>query len=290
MQGRSRARFAAFVALLPTLATAAIPAAAQTTGTATVTPPHVPLFTRDDAYLGGLVVVGTVALWPLDSRIAEALQKPNRQANHLFQNLSTDVRLIAVPGAAIIGTSMYVAGRLAHSRWMADVGLHGEEALLAGDVVTTAIKWTAGRGRPFAEGDTNPHDFKLLRGIRKGRDYSSFPSGHALAAFSAAAAVTNETAHWWKQGEWFVGPVLYAGATAVALSRLYNNQHWASDVILGAGIGIFAGNKIVRLNHRTSPNNRVDRWLLSATIRRRESGGMAVSLSMLPSRLAGFPR
>jgi len=263
-------------------------ASAQSTGSASVAP-RPPLFTRDDAYLAGLVAAGAVALWPMDSKIAEALQKPDRQANRLFKHLATDVRLIAVPGAAIIGTSMYAAGRLAHSPWMADVGLHGEEALLAGDVVTTVIKWTAGRGRPFAEGDTNPHDFKLLRGIRKGRDYSSFPSGHSLAAFSAAAAVTNETAHWWRAGEWYVGPVLYAGATAVALSRLYENQHWASDVIVGAGIGIFAGNKIVRLNHRTSPNNRVDRWLLSASLRHNSAGDVAVSWSVLPARLAGFP-
>jgi membrane-associated phospholipid phosphatase len=278
------------LAVLTLVGVLAAPATAVAQATSVSQPRRVPLFTRDDAYLGGLVLVSTVALWPLDSKIAEALQKPNRQANRLFQNLSRDVRVIAVPGAVIIGTSMYVAGRLAHSPWMADVGLHGEEALLAGDIVTTAIKWTAGRGRPFAEGDTNPHDFELLRGLRKGRDFSSFPSGHALAAFSAAAAVTNEMAHWWKQGEWYVGPVLYAGATAVAVSRLYNNQHWASDVIMGAGIGIFAGNKIVRYNHRTHPDNAVDRWLLSASIHHAESGGLAVSWSLLPSRLAGFPR
>lgn len=276
-------------ALLATAMVAGIarPSAAQSPATSAAT---VPLFTRDDAYLGGLVLVGTAALWPLDAKVAEALQQPDRQANRLFQNLSTDVRLVAVPGAVVIGTTMYAVGRLAHSPWMADVGLHGEEALLAGDIVNTAIKWTAGRGRPFVEGDTNPHDYRLLRGWRRGRNYSSFPSGHALAAFSAAAAVTNETAHWWRAGEWYVGPILYGGATAVALSRLYNNQHWASDVIMGAGIGIFAGNKIVRFNHRTSPNNRVDRWLLTGSLRHDATGGLAMSWSVLPSRLLGFPQ
>lgn len=274
--------------LLALVAVTASPIPSRAQGVATPAP-TVPLFTRDDAYLGGLVLVGTAALWPVDAKVAEALQKPNRQANWLFQNLATDVRLIAVPGAVVIGTTMYAVGRLAHSPWMADIGLHGEEALLAGDIVNTAIKWTAGRGRPFVEGDTNPHDYRLLRGFRRGRDYSSFPSGHALAAFSAAAAVTNETAHWWRAGEWYVGPILYGGATAVALSRLYNNQHWASDVIMGAGIGIFAGNKIVRFNHRTNPNNRVDRWLLTGSLRHTATGGLAMSWSVMPSRLLGFP-
>jgi len=283
-----RTKRAERVILCALLLTCAAPAsvAAQTAASNT---PTVPLFTRDDAYLGGLVLVSTAALWPVDAKVAEALQKPDRQANRIFQSLATGVRVVAVPGAVVIGTTMYVAGRLAHSPWMADVGLHGEEALLAGDIVNTAIKWTAGRGRPFVEGDTNPHDYRLMRGWRRGRDYSSFPSGHALAAFSAAAAVTNETAHWWKAGEWYVAPVLYAGATAVALSRLYNNQHWASDVIMGAGIGIFAGNKIVRFNHRTNPNNRVDRWLLTASLRQSPSGGLAMNWSVMPARLAGFP-
>lgn len=243
---------------------------------------RISLFTRDDAYLGTFFVLGTLALRPLDKRIAGDLQEPSPQANRLLRNLSTDVRLIADPGSLIIGTSMYAVGRLAHKKELADLGLHGEEAIAVATVVTTAIKGIVGRARPYVVRDTNPSDFGLMRGFSKGSDYSSFPSGHTMSAFAAAAVVANEASRWWPGSQWYVGTAMYAGATAVALSRMYDNKHWATDVIMGAGIGTFAGNKVVRFNHRTNPRNRLDRWLLSASVTPTGHDGLAVEWSFCP--------
>src|SRR4051812_2179870 len=80
-------------------------ATAQATSSAP--PPSVSLFTRDDAYLGAFFIAGTIALAPFDKSVAGILQRPSSQANRLFQNLATGVRVIADPGAIIIGTSMY---------------------------------------------------------------------------------------------------------------------------------------------------------------------------------------
>lgn len=242
--------------------------------------PRIPLFTRNDAYLAAFFVAGTVALAPFDKQIAGELQEPGAQTNHFLANLSTDVRLIADPGSIIIGTSMYAIGRLTGHERLADLGLHGEEAIGVATVITTAIKWTAGRARPYVVVDTNARDFQLFRGYRKGNDYSSFPSGHTMAAFAAAAAVSNEASRWWPQSRWYVGTAMYAGAAAVGYSRMYNNKHWASDVIMAAGIGTFAGNKVVRYHHRTNPKNRIDRWLLSASAVPTGPGSVALVLSL----------
>jgi membrane-associated phospholipid phosphatase len=91
--------------------------------------------------------------------------------------------------------------------------------------------------------------------------FQSFPSGHSTAAFSAAAAVTSETSDWWPHSTWVIGPVLYGGASLVGVSRMYEDKHWASDVVMGAAVGVFAGLKTVRFNH-THTGNRIDRWLL----------------------------
>ena len=243
---------------------------------------RISLFTRDDAYLGAFFIVGTLALRPLDKRIAGELQEPSPQTNRVLKNLARDVRLIADPGSLIIGTSMYAVGRLAHMKELADLGLHGEEAIGVATVVTTAIKWTAGRARPYVVRDTNPSDFRLMRGFSKGSDYSSFPSGHTMSAFAAAAVVANEASRWWPGSQWYVGTAMYAGASAVALSRMYDNKHWATDVIMGAGIGTFAGNKVVRFSHRTNPRNRLDRWLLSASVTPNGHDGLAVAWSLRP--------
>lgn len=66
-----------------------------------------------------------------------------------------------------------------------------------------------------------------------GMDNRSFPSGHCALAFSGAELVRHE--YGWK---W--GAAAYGAATAVAVLRLYNDAHWFSDVLAGAGIGILS--------------------------------------------------
>ena len=81
--------------------------------------------------------------------------------------------------------------------------------------------------------------------------------------FRSAAAVTSEAKRWWgTKAGWLVGSVLYTGAAGVAWSRMYDNKHWATDVLTGAAIGTFTGLKVVHYHHKTNPNNRIDRWLL----------------------------
>lgn len=227
---------------------------------------HRPLFTWGDAALAGGFVLGTVAIRPLDKSAALALQRPDRQQRELYRKSAQFVRWIAQPGSTIIGLSMYAAGRLTENERLAEVGLHGTEALLIGSGAGTVMKNFFGRARPFVDTTgPNPDDWQIGRGLHRGGNYQSFPSGHTTAAFAAAAAVSAETSVWWPRATYFfIGPVMYGGAVAVGLSRMYNNRHWASDVIMGAAIGTFAGNKVVRY-HRTHPGNRIDDLLLKAT-------------------------
>jgi hypothetical protein len=74
---------------------------------------------------------------------------------------------------------------------------------------------------------------------------------------------------------------MYGGATLIGLSRMYDNHHWASDVVLGAAIGTFAGRKIVRFHH-SHPGNDIDRILLGATILPDGQGGAVVALTLAP--------
>lgn len=240
-----------------------------------------PLFTARDAWIGAGFAVATVALTPLDRRIAIRLQDSTTQANRFFHHGATGLELFASPGAFVIGGSLYVVGRLGHYPRLADLGLHGTEAVVLATVVTGTIKGAAGRARPFVVGDTNPRDFKFGRGFSK-EGYTAFPSGHTTTAFAAASAVTAETSRWWPQSTWYVGPVMYGGAAMVGLSRMYHNKHWASDVILGAGIGTFSGLKVVKYQH-SHPGNRLDRWLLQTSVLPNGFGGAMLAWSV-PAR------
>jgi membrane-associated phospholipid phosphatase len=234
---------------------------------------------KDAAILEGFAIM-TVAIAPLDQRIARRLQDATVQENRSMQRGSEFVRSVADPGSVVIGVGLYTYGRLAHSLKAADLGLHGTEALLLGAEVGNLLKGIIGRARPALD-VTRPHDYQTFRGFRQGGDYQSFPSGHTIAAFAAASAVTSETHRWWPKSVWVIGPTMYGGASAVAFSRMFNNRHWASDVIAGAAIGTFAGLKVVQWQH-THPGNRLDRFFLGALVGPGPEGTTVLKLNFAP--------
>jgi hypothetical protein len=67
-----------------------------------------------------------------------------------------------------------------------------------------------------------------------GSSYTSFPSGHAAEAFASAEFLRQE----YKNISSWYGVVGYATAAVVGYLRMYNNKHWLSDVVAGAGFGI----------------------------------------------------
>jgi membrane-associated phospholipid phosphatase len=245
-----------------------------------------PLFTYRDAILAGAFAVTARLVHPLDERFRDRLQDSSTQANRKLQALATFVRTTATPGSYIIGGTMYTVGRLAKNPKLASLGLHGTEALIIGEGVAGVVKAVVGRQRPSVE-PGNPNSYGFMRGLTGGDAYRSFPSGHTVSAFAAAAAVTAETSRNAPNTKWIVGPVLYTGAALVGISRMYNNRHWASDVIVGAGIGTFAGLKVVRFND-SHTGNRVDRFFLTGTLVPEPGGGQALHLSLLPASLLGL--
>lgn len=242
-----------------------------------------PLFVKKDAYYAGGFVLATLAAAPLDRYFAERLQLPWVQENRFLARTADVFRWIGSPGAYVIGVSMYGAGRAFGNERMADLGLHGTEALVVGHLGSGLLKGLFGRARPYVNpDDPNPFQFKFGRGFSRNDAYRSFPSGHAVAGFAAAAAVVTETRRWWPSSTWYVGPVMYGGASLIGVSRMYHNKHWASDVVTGALIGSFAGRKIVRYHH-SHPDNRIDGWLLTGSVTHGDNGGMAFRLSILPA-------
>jgi undecaprenyl-diphosphatase len=73
---------------------------------------------------------------------------------------------------------------------------------------------------------------------------SSFPSGHATAAFCAATLLAEGEGH---------APVYYALATVVALSRIHTKIHHASDVVGGVAIGLALGQVARRIVPLSNP-------------------------------------
>ena len=69
-----------------------------------------------------------------------------------------------------------------------------------------------------------------------GSAFNSFPSGYTTTAFAAAEFMRQE----YKDVSPWYGVAAYGAAAATGILRLYNNKHWVSDVVAGAGFGILS--------------------------------------------------
>lgn len=109
-----------------------------------------------------------------------------------------------------------------------------------------------------------------------GGDFKSFPSGHTASVFMGAELVRMEYGPWWGAGAYLV-------AGSVGALRMYNNRHWFSDVLAGAGVGILTAH--------------IGEWLLEPTKRLLKipdsdwGNGRKVQTSIVPSidTLTGTP-
>jgi len=221
------------------------------------------LFARADPWILGGFIAGAAAIRPFDRQIANEIREPDAQDNHFAAHAAKVFNFLGSPGSLIGGVALYGVGRIGHFERVADLGLHGTEAIVVSAGITYVIKGLAGRQRPSHAGVNDPDDFSFGGGFTSG-GASSFPSGHATAAFAVATVVTLETHRWWPRSTWYIAPMMFGGASLVGVARLYTNAHWASDVIMGAGIGTLTGLKVFRYNHVTSRSNRANRWLLTA--------------------------
>jgi undecaprenyl-diphosphatase len=93
-------------------------------------------------------------------------------------------------------------------------------------VTNVVVKSVFQRLRP-----QRPIDAPLLYGVRRPIT-SSFPSGHATAAFCAVTLLAHDSP---------AAPAWYALASLVAASRVYVRLHHASDVVAGAALGVALG-------------------------------------------------
>ena len=217
---------------------------------------------RDLAWLGAATVV-SLGVMRVDSRIALASQDSSVQKNSALKGLYDGFNLINEKSLFGAGVLTYAGARIAHAQSTADIALHATEAIFISGAIGTVARGILGRSRPFVTADRDAFDYKHGKGFTELK-YRSFPSLHSSAAFAGAAAVATEMRYRHARHRKIVTPLLYVLASGPGLARVYGDKHWASDIVMGAALGVVAGNRTVRYTH-SRPGNRVDRWLLGHT-------------------------
>jgi hypothetical protein len=163
--------------------------------------------------LGAIFAVGLAApAWPanaFDREILEFVQDHRSpDLDHVMSGLSTqwskqNLVLAALAITARGGDRSFVALE------------ECAKAITVSELIVTPLKFVTNRKRP--EGGTS-------------RSNSSFPSSHAATAFAAASALGHAYPR--------IKLPAYAAAALIGYSRIYEQRHYATDVIAGAFVGL----------------------------------------------------
>ncbi len=189
-------------------------------------------FNKEDFFRLSAISAGTILLFSLDH-----LNKDfQRFDNKIFKTaMEIDRYYGTVWMWGLISGSLYSSGMLFRDDEIRELGLMVFEAGALSGFVTTLLKVAFGRERPYVSGDK----FKFHPFSFGGNKFYSFPSGHATLSFAISTVIAS------KFESKFVKFFIYTPAVLTALARVYNNQHWFSDVFLGSSIGYFTAAYIV---------------------------------------------
>jgi hypothetical protein len=220
-------------------------------------------FTRGDLVKSAAIlgVSGVVAVF--DERIARWTQTSRVQGSTSRQDLADNLTVVNETPLTIAAFATYGVGRLTGNETVADIGLHTTEALVLTVGLAEAIRGPLGRLRP-RESPEDAFHFKFGKGFT---DFAarSYPSIHAAAAWATATSIVGELKLRKPGAVKYVAPPLFIAATVPGFTRLYLNQHWASDIVAGTLMGAMLGSKVVSYAH-SHDRNFVDRVLLGLSV------------------------
>ena len=178
-----------------------------------------------------LLILGTAGFGALiANRFDGQIQNYTQQYGLLPDKVSQFGDLYGVMGSAVLlPLSIIITSQAADdsNREMKEKLEFAASALVANGVTTVVLKKLIGRERP------------------SGLSNRSMPSGHTSQSF-AVAAVVNEI---YGQN---AGIVAYLIASLVGISRINDNDHYLSDVIVGAGIGTVIGRGFAKTYNENS--------------------------------------
>jgi hypothetical protein len=152
--------------------------------------------------------------------------------------------------AAILGIT-YLSARRAHDDRLAEASSLAAESLLDAGIWIAVLKTATARVRP---NQTDGGRFLQYGSAQNG----SFPSGHAMAAFSVASVFANR----YRDKKW-VPWLSYGVATLIGGARLALGRHFPSDVVVGAVLGTSIGRGVVA---RSSEDGPPERGTFGATV------------------------
>jgi membrane-associated phospholipid phosphatase len=181
----------------------------------------------------GAVIGGTFALSFLDEEVNDYLQRHRSSTADKLADIGIEygepLTVVALTGV------VYATGLLARQERLRETAVILSGALLPIGGIQTVAKRATGRARPHLG---LGHD--VFDPFRNEEAYYSFFSGHAMVAMATSHAFAKQFPH----------PVtkvaFYSLGALSSFARMYEEDHWLSDVVLGDVLAIVSVNSVAK--------------------------------------------
>lgn len=186
---------------------------------------------RDWLILGGLIA-GTSALTFIDQPVRNFWQSHD---NRFLDGVERVGYYYGKPYSALVVTGgFYLSGMVFKSAWAKETGLILGTSIFSSSVLMGIMKNAAGRRRP-APG-VNNMEFKPFD---ESPAYHAFPSGHASVAFGLSVVLARRV------DSLPLKIFFYSLAGSTVVSRMYSDNHWASDIAFGGMLAWFCADTAI---------------------------------------------
>ena len=206
-------------------------------------------FTGEDWAVTGIILGGTSLSMLLDNDVRRAVRR--NQTGALDDITKAGQYYGEVVPAVSLSAGIYAAGLIFNERSVSLTGRLLAESLLYAGTINVLLKMIISRSRPYKnEGNTNFGNYKF------NNDYYSLPSGHTTVAFTVSTVLAERINNIYAT----IG--LYGLAALTAYQRIYSDNHWFSDTILAAALGIVISRAVVGLNESDPYENHIPKLTL----------------------------
>lgn len=198
---------------------------------------------KQDSYLLLSAIGGTLALTQLDEVIHNEIIKHPSIVSNKFTSFGDWYGTTNT--TYTVSLSLASLGIIFREKNLVQTGLEVFESYFVANTITSFLKRSFGRARPFTEKGNSY--FTPFSSAPNGDN--AFPSGHATLAFSLSTVLASHV------DNTYYKILIFTPAVVTAVSRVMQNMHWTSDIFMGSAIGYFVGTFVTNNHSKFIPEN-----------------------------------
>lgn len=179
----------------------------------------------DDFLTAGGLVLGTALVYLADQEARDYFVKQDKNAPQILKEVGwyfgSPQNFYMVTGA------FYGLGLVTKNQKIRKTAVLIITSSATAGFIQSLAKTAVGRARP--DDTTGPFEFDFFSSQAK---YHSFPSGHTVLSVSMAHSIAKQFDNIWLK----IG--IYSLGSIAPVSRLWDDAHWLTDILLGAALSI----------------------------------------------------